>query len=210
MKNINTIIELLKKEYPLVYPTLDFLDPLQLLISTQLAAQCTDERVNKTTPQLFAKYKTAQDYANADLKDIERIIFPTGFYRNKAKNIVACCQMLLKDFGGVIPDNMEDLIKLPGVGRKTASVILAEVYKKPAIIIDTHAKRLSLRIGLTDNTDPTKIEMDLEKILPPEESAEFCHRLVFHGRAVCHARNPKCEICVINNYCRYYKGKLKK
>ena len=140
MIHINRIIELLEIEYPLVKCTLDFNNPLQLLIATQLAAQCTDERVNKTTPELFKKYKTAQDFVNADITELENIIKPTGFYHNKARNIIACCKKLLQDFNGIIPDDIDLLIKLPGVGRKTANVVLAEVYNKPAVIIDTHAK----------------------------------------------------------------------
>lgn len=205
MNNIDQIIILLKKEYPVVECTLDFLNPLQLLISTQLAAQCTDVRVNKTTPALFERYKTAQDFANADIEELENLIRSTGFYHNKAKNIKACCKMLIEDFNGVIPDDIDILVTLPGVGRKTANVVLAEVFKKPAVIVDTHARRLSNRIGLSDNTDPDKIEIDLQRILDPKESSAFCHRLVFHGRKVCKARKPLCESCVINDYCRYYK-----
>lgn len=209
MNNIDQIIILLKKEYPVVECTLDFLNPLQLLISTQLAAQCTDVRVNKTTPALFERYKTAQDFANADIEELENLIRSTGFYHNKAKNIKACCKMLIEDFNGVIPDDIDILVTLPGVGRKTANVVLAEVFKKPAVIVDTHARRLSNRIGLSDNTDPDKIEIDLQRILDPKESSAFCHRLVFHGRKVCKARKPLCESCVINAYCRYYKQLIK-
>lgn len=208
MTDINRIIELLEKEYPIVRCTLDFMNPLQLLISTQLAAQCTDARVNKTTPVLFEKYKTAQDYANADITELESIIKPTGFYHNKAKNIIACCKRLIHDFNGIIPDEIDVLTTLPGVGRKTANVILAEVYNKPAVIVDTHAKRLSYRIGLTNNTAPDKIEQDLKKILPSNKSALFCHRLVFHGRQVCSARKPACEECIIKDYCKYYINNL--
>ena len=204
MTDINRIIELLEKEYPIVRCTLDFMNPLQLLISTQLAAQCTDARVNKTTPALFEKYITAEDYANADITELESIIKPTGFYHNKAKNIIACCKRLIHDFNGIIPDEIDVLTTLPGVGRKTANVILAEVYNKPAVIVDTHAKRLSYRIGLTNNTAPDKIEQDLKKILPSNKSALFCHRLVFHGRQVCSARKPACEECIIKDYCKYY------
>ncbi|NLV33675.1 MAG: endonuclease III [Clostridiaceae bacterium] len=204
MTDISRIIELLEKEYPIVRCTLDFMNPLQLLISTQLAAQCTDARVNKTTPALFEKYITAEDYANADISELESIIKPTGFYHNKAKNIIACCKRLIHDFNGIIPDEIDVLTTLPGVGRKTANVILAEVYNKPAVIVDTHAKRLSYRIGLTNNTDPDKIEQDLKKILPSDKSALFCHRLVFHGRQICRARKPACEECIIKNYCKYY------
>lgn len=207
MKNISSIIKLLKTEYPVVMCTLDFFTPLQLLISTQLAAQCTDERVNLVTPALFEKYKTIHDFAYADIEELESYIRPTGFYHNKAKNIKACCKKLIDEFNEIIPDNIDELITLPGVGRKTANVIIAEVFHKPAIIVDTHAKRLSNRIGLSDNTDPDKIEQDLKEILPPEESSNFCHRLVFHGRKVCNARKPKCDLCVINKYCRYFNQK---
>ncbi|MFA5340991.1 MAG: endonuclease III [Clostridia bacterium] len=204
MIDIYNIIKLLEKEYPIVRCTLDFVNPLQLLISTQLAAQCTDERVNKTTPQLFERYKTAEDFAKANLTDLEQLIKPTGFFHNKAKNIIGCCKKLISDFNGNVPDNIDQLITLPGVGRKTANVILAEIYNRPAVIVDTHTKRLSIRIGLTDNTDPNKIEQDLIKILPSDKSAMFCHRLVFHGRKICNSRKPLCERCIIKEYCKYY------
>lgn len=210
MVDINKIYNLLKKEYPDVICTLDYLNPLQLLISTQLAAQCTDVRVNKTTPALFNRYKTVYDFANADIEELESLIKPTGFYHNKAKNIKACCKKLIEDFDEIIPDDIDLLITLPGVGRKTANVVLAEVFHKPAIIVDTHAKRLSNRIGLSDNTNPDKIEEDLSQILKPEISAMFCHLLVFHGRKICKARKPLCESCVVNNYCKFYKESAKR
>ncbi len=182
--------------------SLDFENPLQLLIATQLAAQCTDARVNLVTPALFERYKTAKDFAEADVTELESYIHSTGFFRNKARNIIGCCIKLLTDFGGVVPDNMDELLTLPGVGRKTANIILGDVYNKPAVVIDTHAKRIAYRIGLTDNTDPTKIEFDLMKILNPSTSAQFCHCLVYHGRAVCKAISPQCEICPIAQLCK--------
>ncbi len=196
----------IEKIFDVVYAdakcSLDFENPLQLLIATQLAAQCTDARVNLVTPALFERYKTAEDFAGADVTELESYIHSTGFFRNKARNIIGCSIKLLTDFGGVVPDNMDDLLTLPGVGRKTANIILGDVYNKPAVVIDTHAKRIAYRIGLTDNTDPTKIEFDLMKILNPSTSAQFCHCLVYHGRAVCKAISPQCEICPIEQLCK--------
>ena len=189
--------------------SLDFENPLQLLIATQLAAQCTDARVNLVTPALFKRYKTAKDFAEADAGELESYIHSTGFFRNKARNIIGCCIRLLTDFGGRVPDNMDDLLTLPGVGRKTANIILGDVYNKPAVVIDTHAKRIAYRIGLTDNTDPTKIEFDLMKILNPSTSAQFCHCLVYHGRAVCKAISPQCGICPIAHLCKKRTKKSK-
>ncbi len=181
--------------------TLDFETPLQLLIATQLAAQCTDKRVNTVTPALFARYKSAEDFANADIIELEGYIRSTGFFRNKAKNIIACCKKLVSDFDGEVPETMEELTSLDGVGRKTANIIIGDVYKKPAVVVDTHAKRLANRMGLTNHTDPVKIEFDLMKILPPESSADFCHKLVYHGREVCKAIKPRCDICKIAHIC---------
>jgi endonuclease-3 len=203
MINIDKIIQLLNNEYPDVMCTLDYKDPLELLIATQLAAQCTDKRVNMTTPELFSRYHTAKDFADADIDEIEKIIRPTGFYHNKARNIVKCCEALQNLYNGIVPDNMDDLVKLPGVGRKTANVILGEVFGKPAVIVDTHTKRLSNRIGLSKEQEPEKIEKDLMKLLPVNEWTKFCHRLVFHGRQVCDAKKPDCHRCCIKDYCEY-------
>jgi len=195
----------IQKIFDIIYKdakcSLDFENPLQLLIATQLAAQCTDKRVNQVTPALFERYKTVEDFANADNSEHEKNIKSTGFFRNKAKNIINCCKKIVSDFGGKVPETMEELTSLDGVGRKTANIIIGDIYEKPAIVIDTHAKRLAYRMGLTKNTDPTKIEFDLMKIVPPETSADFCHKLVYHGRAVCKAIKPRCDICEIAHIC---------
>ena len=204
-KDIEEIIRLLEEEYPLADCTLDFQKDYELLFSVRLAAQCTDERVNKITPALFAAYPTLQSIAQANIADIETYIRSCGFFRAKAKDIVGSAQMLLSDFGGKVPDNMEDLLKLPGVGRKTANLILGDIYHAPsAVVVDTHCIRLTNRIGLVNTKEPVKIEMQLRKILPPEKSSDFCHRLVHHGRAVCSARGPKCENCCIKHLCNTY------
>ena len=176
-------------------------DPLQLLVAAQLSAQCTDARVNIVTKTLFQKYKNVYDFAEADLEELQEDIRSTGFYRNKAKNIKNCCRMIIDEFGGMIPDNMDDMLKLPGVGRKTANLILGDIFGIPGIVVDTHAKRLANRMGLTDNDNPEKIEYDLMKIVPKAEWTRFCHQLVLHGRAVCTARNPKCDKCLVNECC---------
>ena len=194
------LIEELEKLYPDAVCSLNYETPFQLLISTQLSAQCTDARVNIVTPALFARFPDAESFATADVEEIEELIRSTGFYRNKAKNIKSCSIDICERFNGNLPDNMEDLVSLAGVGRKTANLVLGDAFHKPSYVVDTHCIRLSNRIGLTQNTDPVKIEMDLRAILPPkeenpEESSGFCHRLVHHGRALCTARNPKCNIC---------------
>ena len=197
------IIELFEEMYPDADCSLEYKDPLQLMIATQLAAQCTDARVNMVTKDLFLKYKTVDDFANADLLELEQDIRSTGFYHNKARNIIAACSMLITDFNRTVPSNMEDLLKLPGVGRKTANLLLNDCFGIPGIVVDTHAKRLSNRIGLTEHEDPEKIEYDLMKIVPMEHWGSFCHQLVYHGRAVCNARKPQCEICKIRPYCNF-------
>ncbi|MCG8499659.1 MAG: endonuclease III [Firmicutes bacterium] len=186
--------------------SLKYQDPLQLLIATQLAAQCTDARVNIVTKDLFQKYKDVYDFARADVSELEQDIKSTGFYRNKARNIINCCKMLIQDFDGKVPGNLDDLLKLPGVGRKTANLILGDIFDTPGLVIDTHAKRLSNRIGLTQNTDPTKIEFDLMDIVPKDYWSKFCHQLVYHGRAVCNARKPKCDQCRISHLCNFMIG----
>ncbi|NLX77612.1 MAG: endonuclease III [Clostridiaceae bacterium] len=203
------IIEELDRLYPDAGCSLTYKTPLQLLIATQLAAQCTDERVNIVTRDLFEKYKTAEDFANADIKVLEQDIRSTGFYRNKARNIIACCQKIIDEYDGEVPDTMEKLLTLPGVGRKTANVILGNIFNTPGIVVDTHAKRLSNRLGLTKEQDPTKIEFDLMKIIPRERWSRFSNQLVFHGRAVCNARKPDCESCSLKPYCVYGQKKLK-
>lgn len=193
--------EIFDKEYPAACCSLDFKKPYELLIATQLAAQCTDARVNIVTKDLFKKYTSVEDFANADLTELENDIRSTGFYRNKAKNIIGCCKMLLSDFGGEVPDTMEELTRLPGTGRKTANIILGDIYEKPSVVVDTHCIRLSNRFGLTKNSDPYKIELDLKKIVPEDYQTRFCHTLVFHGRAYCNARSPKCETCPVKEIC---------
>ncbi len=209
MNKKERVIEILKifdELYPEAECSLEYKDPLQLLISTQLAAQCTDARVNIVTKDLYKKYRSAEDFANAEQSELEQDIKSTGFYRNKAKNIIACCQLLVEKYDGKIPDNMEEMLQLPGVGRKTANLVLYEVYGIPGVVVDTHAKRLSNRIGLTKNHEPEKIEYDLQKIVPKERWADFCHKLVYHGREVCNARKADCENCRVNSLCDYYKS----
>ena len=193
-KQIDEIIALLEEEYPLAECTLDFRKDYELLFSVRLAAQCTDERVNKVTPALYEAYPTLESIAQASPEEIGEYVRSCGFFRAKSRDIVLAAQMLLSDFGGKVPDNMEDLLKLPGVGRKTANLILGDVYGKPSYVVDTHCIRLTNRIGIVDNLkDPVKIEMVLRDVLPPEKSTNFCHRMVHHGRAVCDARHPQCE-----------------
>lgn len=197
-------IEALKKEYPDAICSLVYTAPLQLLIATRLAAQCTDARVNMVTPALFERFKTAEDFAEADISEVEKYIHSCGLYKTKARDIVAMCQMLVSDFGGVVPDTIEKLIKLPGVGRKTANLVVGDIFGKPAVVVDTHCIRITSRLGFHSIKDATKIEKILRDVLPPEESNDFCHRLVLHGRAVCDARKPKCDECCMNGFCEYY------
>jgi len=198
----SAFFDILEKEFPDAICSLEYETPLQLLIATQLSAQCTDARVNIVTRGLFKKYPDAEAFASADLKELEQDIKPTGFYHNKAKNIIACCKKILSDFGGEIPDNMEDMLTLGGVGRKTANLVLGDIFGKGGMVIDTHAKRILKRVGLTNETEPVKVERDTEKLLPREKHSDFCHRLVLHGRAFCTARNPKCKICPASHICK--------
>ena len=205
-KDVLAIVEALKEAYPEAVCSLDYAKPYELMFATRLAAQCTDERVNKVTPGLYGRFPTLEALAEADVSEVEEYIHSTGFFRAKARDIVAASRMLLEEYGGVVPDNMEDLLRLPGVGRKTANLILGDVYHKPGVVVaDTHCIRLSGRLGLSDGTkDPAKVEEQLRKILPPEESNDFCHRLVLHGRAVCMARSPECESCTLRPWCDFY------
>ena len=205
-KDVLAIVETLKEAYPEAVCSLDYAKPYELMFATRLAAQCTDERVNKVTPGLYGRFPTLEALAEADVSEVEEYIHSTGFFRAKARDIVAASRMLLEEYGGVVPDNMEDLLQLPGVGRKTANLILGDVYHKPGVVVaDTHCIRLSGRLGLSDGTkDPAKVEEQLRKILPPEESNDFCHRLVLHGRAVCMARGPECESCALRPWCDFY------
>ena len=195
-------VEALKTEYPDALCSLTASNPLELLIATRLSAQCTDARVNLVTPALFEKYPTLDDYCNADVKDIEAIIHSCGFYHGKARDIIAMAQKIKSDFDGKVPDTIEDLTTLQGVGRKTANLIVGDVYKKPAVVCDTHLIRIANRLGLVATKDPVKVETALKKILPPEESNAFCHRAVLHGRAVCTARKADCENCCMAAFCK--------
>ncbi|MBD2101419.1 endonuclease III [Leptolyngbya sp. FACHB-261] len=196
------ILMQLKRLYPEAPCTLNYETPVQLLVAVILSAQCTDERVNLVTPALFARFPDAQALANADPEELESLVRSTGFYRNKAKNIRAACHMILEDFNGKLPNRMEDLLKLPGVARKTANVVLAYVYDIHAgVTVDTHVKRLSGRLGLTDYQDPIRIERDLMKLLPQEDWENWSIRLIYHGRAVCNARKPNCGICELASLC---------
>jgi len=195
------VLDILEKEYPEARVTLDFKDPLQLLIATILAAQCTDERVNIVTKDLFKKYRRAADFAGADLHTLEEEIRSTGFYHNKAKSILACCQMILDQFDGQVPRTLEKLTSLPGVGRKTANIILGNAYGQQAIAVDTHVKRVTHRLGWAKPDDPDKIEFELMKVIPRERCTMACHRVVFHGRNVCTAKNPQCPTCPVNHLC---------
>lgn len=194
--------EALEKEYPDALCSLVASDPLQLLIATRLSAQCTDARVNLVTPALFEKYPTLEDYCNARVEDVEQIIHSCGFYRAKAKDIIGMAIKIRDDFGGRVPDSIEKLTTLPGVGRKTANLIMGDVYGQPAVVADTHLIRITNLLGLTDSKDPFKVEMQLRKILPPEKSNDFCHRAVLHGRAVCIARRPQCDKCCMADFCK--------
>ena len=197
------VIKRLKVEYPDSVCTLDSHSAWQLLVSVRLAAQCTDKRVNETVPELFEKYPSPEALASADLSDIERIVRPCGLFKTKAKDIKACMSMLVTKFGGRVPDTMEELLSLPGVGRKSANLILGDIFGKESYVCDTHCIRLSGRIGLSDGSkDPLLVEMQLRKIVPPEESGALCHRLVDHGRAVCKAQGPMCESCVLADICK--------
>ena len=207
-EQVREIIEGLEREYPLAECSLNYDEAWQLLVSVRLAAQCTDERVNRVVPALFAKYPGPEAMAQAEPEDIEPYIHSCGFFRGKARDIVGAARMLTEDFGGRVPDSMDDLLKLPGVGRKSANLILGDVYGVPgSVVVDTHCIRLSNRMGLVDDMkDPPKIETALRAILPPEKSNDFCHRLVLHGRAVCTARSPRCAACCVKDSCQAYEN----
>lgn len=203
-------VEALKKEYPDAICSLEYRDPLQLLISTRLAAQCTDARVNMVTPALFTRFPNLEAFNDGTVEEIEELIRTCGLYKTKAKDIKGACKMLAEEYGGVVPDTVEELIKLPGIGRKTANLVVGDIYHKPAVVTDTHCIRISGRLGLTESKVPVKVENDLRALLPPEESNDFCHRLVLHGRAVCMARKPNCAICCMNSFCKTAKEEAKK
>lgn len=195
-------VELLKREYPDAICSLNYSDPFQLLIATRLSAQCTDARVNMVTPALFSEFPTAEKMANAELSRVEEHIKSCGLYKTKAKDLIEIGKGIMENFGGKVPDTIEELTTLSGVGRKTANLIIGDVYGKPAVVTDTHLIRLANRIGLTKEKEPFKVEKELRAILPPEESNDFCHRTVLHGRAVCTARKAYCEKCVLFEICR--------
>ena len=204
-KDIINMIQILKATYPDAKCSLDFTTPFELLFAVVLSAQCTDKRVNLTTPNIFNKYNTPQAIADIPISNLENLIHPCGFYKTKAKNLKAAAQKIISDFNGQVPNNMEDLMSLPGVGRKSANVIMLEAFNLPqGIAIDTHAKRLSNRIGLSSESDPKKIEEDLIKIIPAEYYKDINHLFMWHGRNTCTSQSPKCENCCIKKYCKYY------
>ena len=206
-KNAVELVNVLKQAYPDATCSLDFETPFQLVIAVMLSAQCTDERVNKTTPTLFAKCKTIQDFADIDIQELEKIIHPCGFYKNKAKNIKLCAKQVLENFNGIVPHTMKELTSLAGVGRKSANVILLEVFGiAEGIAVDTHAKRISNLVGLSNKKEPEKIEQDLLKIFPKEYLKDINHLFVWHGRNTCIARNPKCNTCPISHLCNHFKA----
>lgn len=201
-EKVAAIIEILKDRYPDAVCALHYDKDYELMISVRLSAQCTDARVNLVTPALFAAYPTLEAMAAADVSDVENYVRSCGFYKHKARDIVLACQMLLSDFGGKVPGTMEELLRLPGVGRKTANLLLGDIYKTPgSVVCDTHCIRICGRLGLSAGKEPEKVEQQLRKILPPEESSDFCHRLVLYGREICTARNPRCHECPLSMYC---------
>lgn len=200
---VGPILELLEQYYPNAHVTLDFKTPLELLVATILSAQCTDARVNQITPALFAKYPTAQAYAEAPVEELEEMIRPSGFFHNKARSIKALCQKLVEDHGGEVPASLEELVKLPGIGRKTANVVLGNAFGIPGIVVDTHLGRVAQRLGLTQNKDPVKIEFDLMALVPRERWVKFSNQMIWHGRQICEARKPKCPSCPLRPYCDY-------
>ena len=206
-KKALAIIELLKQQYPEALCALQYEKDYELMIAVRLSAQCTDARVNLVTPALFAAYPTLESIAGADIEDIERYIHSCGFYRQKAKDIVLACQMLISEYNCKVPDTMEDLLRLPGVGRKTANLLLGDIYGQPgSIVCDTHCIRICGKLGLSKGKDPVKVEKQLRKILPPEESSDFCHRIVLFGRDICTARKPQCSRCPLAPLCKEFTG----
>ena len=205
-KDAEKIIEILNKTYPDAKCSLDFTTPFEMLIAVILSAQCTDERVNKTTPAIFEKYNTPEDFANMDIKLLEELIHPCGFYKNKAKSIKNTSKILIEKYNSKVPETMEELMNLPGVGRKTANVIMLEAFNNPqGIAVDTHCKRLANRIGFSSKSDPGKIEQDLLKLIPKKYYKDANHILIWHGRNVCSARHPECNKCSIKNFCKEYQ-----
>ncbi len=209
-KDAIIIIETLKEMYPEAKCSLDFSTPFQMLVSVVLSAQCTDERVNKTTPSIFLKYSTPQDFADMDIELLEELIHPCGFYKTKAKNLKRTAQILVEKYDGIVPNNMEDLMSLPGVGRKSANVIMLEAFDLPqGIAVDTHCKRIANRLGFSSESDPAKIEQDLLKVIPKEYYKDVNHIFIWHGRNVCTSQKPKCDSCKLQQYCKYNKSNKK-
>lgn len=200
-EKVKPVLALLDQHYPEAHVTLDFTTPLELLVATVLSAQCTDVRVNQVTPALFKKYPTAQDYARAPLAELEEMIRPTGFFHNKAKSLKALCQALVERYGGEVPTSLEELVKLPGIGRKTANVILGNAFGIPGIVVDTHLGRVAQRLGLTKQKDPVKIEFDLMSLIPRERWVKFSHQMIWHGREICASRKPRCSACPLLPHC---------
>jgi len=205
---LGKVIEILRREYPDAKCTLDFSTPHELLVAAILAAQCTDERVNQVTPGLFKKYPSLEAFAAADRAELEEIVKPTGFFRNKTRSIIESARQIAAGFGGRVPETIEELTTLNGVGRKTANLIVGVAYERPAVIVDTHVKRVTARLGFTKETDPTKIEFDLRELLPLEESTRFNHLIVAHGRTICKAPTPLCERCVVLDCCPYGQERM--
>ena len=203
-QQVDGIISALKETFPDAPCALQYQKDYELMIAVRLSAQCTDARVNQVTPALFTAYPTLESFAEAKVEDVEEYVHSCGFYHHKARDIVAACRMLLDEYGGRVPDTMEELLKLPGVGRKTANLLLGDIYGKEAYVCDTHCIRIAGLLGLTDGSkDPEKVERQLRQIIPPEESSDFCHRLVLHGRATCVARRPDCAACTLAPYCKH-------
>jgi endonuclease-3 len=201
---VHDIIDILKERYPDPTCALHYKKDYELLIAVRLSAQCTDARVNLITPALFARFPTLEEFATADVEEVENLVHSCGFYRHKARDIVLAAQVLLTEHGGKVPDTMEALLKLPGVGRKTANLLLGDLYHQPAVVCDTHCIRISNRLGLAKGKDPEQVERQLRAILPPEESSDFCHRIVLFGRDICTARAPKCDQCPLRPYCKEF------
>ena len=206
-EKVDAIINVLEQRYPDALCALHYSKDYELMIAVRLSAQCTDARVNLVTPALFAAYPTLEDFANADITDVENYVHSCGFYRQKAKDIVLACQMLIDNYDSKIPNSMEELLKLPGVGRKTANLLMGDLYGIPgSIVCDTHCIRICGKLGLSEGKDPEKVERQLRKILPPDKSSDFCHRIVLFGRDICTARSPKCGECPLAIYCTYMNG----
>ncbi len=205
-KKAEEAVRRLESVYPQAQCSLEYKKPYELLIATRLSAQCTDARVNVVTKILFKKYQSIEDFASANVSEVEDIIRPCGLFRTKAKSIVELANVLINEYGGQLPDTLDELIKLPGIGRKTANLIMGDVFHKPAVVTDTHCIRICLRLGLTDSTEPYKVERELRELLPPDKSSDFCHRLVNFGRDTCRARSPKCQGCPLSDICAYMEN----